>query len=76
MRPHDANNQRVKVFHEFARSRLIVLTHAVETASQIERLVVSHIVKEMEARSATTCKTGLSLRGYGARGFLDTATGG
>ena len=43
------------MFHQFARSDLIVQTYAPKAANQIERLVVRH--KDTEATSSTSDKT-------------------
>jgi hypothetical protein len=40
--PADADDKRVEVPHQVSRSDLIAPAHAIETASQIKRLVVSH----------------------------------
>ena len=39
---HNPNDHRMKMFHKFAGRRLIAFSHAIQTASQIERLVVGH----------------------------------
>jgi hypothetical protein len=63
MGPHNPNDQRVKVFDQFARSRLVSPAHSIEAAGQIERqIVVRHI--GMEARSDTAGKTRVVLSGY------------
>jgi hypothetical protein len=63
MGAYDPTDQRVKVFDQCARSRLIAPAHSVEAAGQIERrIVVRHA--RMEARSDTTRKTRIALCGY------------
>jgi len=39
MRANDANDQRVKVFHEFTRRNLIALSDAIEAGHEIESLI-------------------------------------
>jgi hypothetical protein len=53
----DSDDKRVEVLHKVSRSDLIALAHAIETASQIKRLVVSHSV--IESSYVTYCKTPL-----------------
>jgi hypothetical protein len=64
MRPHDPDDERIKVLDELARGRLIALTDAAEAAGQIERqrVVVSH--GRIEARTCTSGKTRVAMPGY------------
>jgi len=55
MGPDDPNDQGVEMLHKFSRSNLIAQTYAIETPSQIERLVVRH--RYMEDTSNTSDKT-------------------
>jgi hypothetical protein len=54
----NADDERIEVLHKVSRSDLIALAHAIETASQIKRLVVSHSV--IESSYITLCKTPLA----------------
>jgi hypothetical protein len=57
MSTHNADDKRMKMFDQFARSCLIASVHAFEAASQVERLI-SH--KDMETTSYTSGKTRLA----------------
>ena len=51
----DPNDEGVEVFHKIPRSNLIAFSDAIKTASQIKRLVVSHV--RIDASSGIFCKT-------------------
>jgi hypothetical protein len=55
--PDNPDDKGVEVFHKLPRSNLIAFANAIETASQIKRLVVRHT--EIDALSGTYCKTPL-----------------
>ena len=57
--PDNPDDKGVEMFHKFSRSNLIAHTNAIETASQIERLVVRH--RDMETGSNTSDKTALGV---------------
>jgi hypothetical protein len=61
--PDDSDDEGMEVFHKLPRSNLIAFANAIETASQIKRLVVRHT--EIDALSGTYCKTPLGRAGYG-----------
>jgi hypothetical protein len=63
---NDADDQRVEVVDQGTRRGLIALTHEVQAAGQIERLVFRH--RRMWANSGTTRKTGPARRGYRREG--------
>jgi len=55
MRADDPDDEGMKVLHKLPRSDLIAPANAIETASQVKRLVVSHVW--IDAASGIFCKT-------------------